>query len=146
MRAMARMAKAPFAWLAGGGYDDVEEFDDVEETAPVVTEFEKKQEAAEAQARAVTRYAAASLLDDLPAPLPPDLTPALKEWCRGLSREECIEICGARPEAVSSHIQCVFLLPSVRKVSALPTTEWPREPLPGWGNGSPHFLSSAYAI
>lgn len=146
LRAMRRLAGAPFAWLGGGDYEDEPDFDEADEVLPGVSEFEKRQEAAEAQAIDVIRYAAASVLYDVPAPLPPPLPPALREWCRGLSRDECLAICGARPEAVSSHIKVVFLLPDVRKVCALPTAQSEREPLADYDNGSPHFLSAACSI
>jgi hypothetical protein len=144
MRALGRAAAAPFAWLGGGGYDDTD-FDEIDDRESVINEREAKMEAAEAQAREVTRYAAASLIDDAPAPLPADLPPALREWCRGLSRDESLAICGARPEAVSAHIQGIFMLPDVRKVQKLPAAQWPGEPSPEYDDGSLDVAPS-YAI
>jgi hypothetical protein len=128
-KTLGRVLTAPIRFLFGGGGGGYPELDDEpeavdEELGPDAALRERQQETAMNLARAVTRYAAASVVDDAPAMLPPELTPELKSWCRGLDRDECLALCEASREAVSAHIQRLFMIDGVRAVQPLPTVEW----------------------
>lgn len=140
-----RLATAPLHLLAGGGGGDMPSLPCNDEIDAAVAAREAAMDTGQKLASIVQRYAAESVIDDAPAPLPPDLPPALREWCRGLSRDEALDICGARPEAVNAHVQGVFLLPGVRSVQRLPTAHWPKEPS-SWTSDSYLEPTPAYAI
>jgi hypothetical protein len=95
-------------------------------------------------ANKIMAWAADSIIADAPAPLPPRLPIALREWLPGLTRAECETLINADETAVSSHIQRLFALPGVRPVQRLaPLREWPEEPSLAFDEGSPSFVSYA---
>jgi hypothetical protein len=75
-------------------------------------------------------YAADSVVEDRPADVPAGLTPELKRWAQGLSRDECETLLMSDERGISAHIQGVFHLPGVRRAAPLPPARWSQESSP----------------
>ncbi|QOZ66392.1 hypothetical protein [Bradyrhizobium arachidis] len=80
-------------------------------------------------ARSVLAWAADSIIDDRPAPVPTWLPRELKNWLPGLTRDEVETLVSSDNQAISAHIREIYALNGVRKVQPLPAAEWPPEPV-----------------
>jgi hypothetical protein len=146
---MGRVAMAPIRFidrlLVGGDggsppeiqevrrYDDTESIDSADRQAMYIE-----------LANRIMAWAADSIVDDAPAPLPAKLPIALREWLPGVTRDECCVLLNADEKAVSAHIQRLFALRGLRPVQHLtPLREWPAEPSLPFDEGSLSFVSSA---
>jgi hypothetical protein len=122
----AAIVSAPFRLLFGGGGsrgrepipEVAQEFEIPPAPGPDYTEM-YRQIAIQMQAWAVE-----SLLADEIKPVPTKWPRDVKEWAKGLSREECFVLIDAPERAVVGHISGVFDMPRVRKVGPLPATAW----------------------
>lgn len=95
---------------------------------PPPLEIPKKSDASvyEDIADAIMRWACDSVLADRPAPVPPGLPIATREWLTGLTRDECEGIVESDRADVLAHIRGKCPLLGVRSVQRLPrVTEWP---------------------
>lgn len=79
-------------------------------------------------ARSVRAWAADSIIDDRPAPVPTWLPRELKSWLPGLTREEVETLLSSDNPAISAHIRKIYALSGIRKVQPLSAAEWPPEP------------------
>ena len=76
----------------------------------------------------VLLWAAESLIDDRPAPVPAELPQEIKWWLPCLSHEECEAIINAERGEISLHLQGIRTLAGVRPVQALDPAPWPASP------------------
>jgi hypothetical protein len=114
-------------------YDDAEPLDAADRQAMYIE-----------LANRIMAWAADSIVDDAPAPLPEKLPIGVREWLPGMTRDECRALINAHEKAVSAHIQRLFALPGLRPVQPLtPLREWPAEPSLAFDEGSPSFVSYA---
>ncbi|MEH2499560.1 hypothetical protein V1294_006039 [Bradyrhizobium sp. AZCC 1678] len=89
-------------------------------------------------------WAAESLLADAPQPLPTKWPRNVKEWARGLNREECFTLVDAPERAIIAHISRLFAMPRVRKLQPLPAAKWVKqEPIADPCFGQPSFATIA---
>ncbi|MHC2576578.1 hypothetical protein ACVI1J_001710 [Bradyrhizobium diazoefficiens] len=120
-----------FAGLLGGAADGPPAGD-----SPLVSDL--KSELAERKsladnhdkiARSVLAWAADSIIDDRPAPVPTWLPRELKNWLPGLTRNEVETLISADNQAFSAHVRRIYVLKGVRKVQPLEPAEWAPEPV-----------------
>ena len=78
-------------------------------------------------AMAVQTWAAESLIADERLPVPTSWPRSVKDWAKGLDREECFAIIDAPEHAVIGHISQVFAMPRVRSVQPLPAVGWRKQ-------------------
>jgi hypothetical protein len=128
LMAIGRAATWPLRALIGGGGGGMPAPQAVAEdgASDPAAERERAMALGNELAAIVLGYAADSVIDDAPAPMPETLPPELRAWVRGLSREECQTLLQSDLRGVSAHIQGVFALQGVRKVQPLPTADWSR--------------------
>lgn len=134
LKAIAGVALAPFRMLGnlvgGGGGGWTPQLPEMPEDKGPDPEVERQRRVAEGVvlANAMIGYASDSIIDQCPAPLPPQLTPPLREWARGLSEAECSLIMSASENDVNAHIAGLIDIEGVRSVQPLPTATWGRKP------------------
>lgn len=92
-------------------------------------------------ARMALLWCADSIVADRPVPVPSSLPRAVKEWMKGLSREECERVISSEKTAISAHIRKLFALPGVRPVQPLAAAEW--SPAPVSIEPAPEFVLAA---
>jgi len=86
-------------------------------------------------AATVLGWCADSLMGDRPAPLPPRLPIALREWLPGLSRQECEIVVNCEIVDISAHCRGFFAISGVRPLGPLPLLGgWPARPGAESGN------------
>jgi hypothetical protein len=131
-----RVVTAPFrivdAMLGGGsmwGLPELPTPSDVPATdAPAGEASRKDMELASArEANVVLGWAAESIIDDEPAPLPNPhrCSRATSSWLRGLTRDECELLINSDEKATSAHLRGRREIPGVRKVQPLEPAPWP---------------------
>lgn len=144
-----RVAAAPFLALANpfGGGGDVPA---VPEVAPTMAEDEAEagpdmDKVYKELANIVMAWAANSIVDGQPGPLPPHprLPRSLAEWLRGIELDEAHAIINASENEVSAHLRSRELIPGVRSVRPLEPATWPEKPQFACDQGSPSFVSYA---
>lgn len=149
-RVIFRIGIAPLRFidrvLVGGDYSSPQEIPEVRphDGAEPTDNFDRQAHYLTVANRIVT-WAADSIAAGRPLPLPSNNIPiGLREWAPGLTRDECCVLIKADEEAVSAHLQGLFALPGVRRVSRLsPLTVWPAGTLPAFDRGSAGFVSCA---
>lgn len=133
-RSIGRGLAAVFRVLpfgGGGGNGPIEPpqiADEVEELQPTVRPSSCSVADAflDAMADHAITWAANSIVDDAPAPLPDDLDPALREWLPGLTREQCEALISRTPLEVAAHLRGPWPIPGVPKLQRLqPLGRWP---------------------
>jgi hypothetical protein len=92
-------------------------------------------------ARLVLLWCADSIVADRPVPVPSSLPRDVKEWMKGLSREECERVISSDKTAISAHVRKLFALPGVRRVQPLAAAEW--SPAPVSIEPAPEFVLAA---
>lgn len=137
----------------GGGMPELPDLSELREPrAPApdpkgdayIAEHEAQMERGRLMANALMGYCADSVVDDCPAELPNQLSPELKSWARGLSRDECVAIMSADERTVHAHIAGLFHMPDVRRVTSLPPATWGSKP-PADDAANDLDFSSGYA-
>lgn len=81
-------------------------------------------------ARMLQTWCADSMIEGRPLPVPPSLPRDIKEWSKGLTRDECDIVLNATRAAAIAHIRGLFKLPNVRKIEPLAAAEWKSAPKP----------------
>ena len=128
LAALGRAATWPLRALAGGGGGMPMPAPDVvtEPGTDPVAERERSLAVGREMAAIIQKYAAESFLSDAPAQMPVGLSPELRAWARGLTREECVALIDADETDVSAHLDGIFLLAGVARVVPRPMAQWSR--------------------
>jgi hypothetical protein len=96
-------------------------------------------------ARRVQDHCADCVIEGRLAGPPPSFPRDVRDWLRGIDRDECERVLNAEKTAVCAHLRGIFKLPDVRKLQPLPAVVWPPEPAPYEADeGHPGFLFTAY--
>ena len=133
-RAAGRIVAAPFAALGSIFEGEGRDF-----TPPQVQEYDADEYEPSSGpdmdavyrelANIVMTWAAVSIMDGKPAPLPPPpkMPRALSEWLRGISLDEAHAIINATENEVFAHLRARELISGVRSVRPLEPAVWPAE-------------------
>lgn len=140
-RFAGRVIAAPFAAIGAVIGGDAAVLPTIDLPEPIETTTHDNSEAYRQIADAVMRWACDLVIDDRPAPLPPGLPLAVREWLPGLTRAECEDIVESEQADVLANLQGVCTIVGVRSVQPLAAvSEWPArksEPTPDLEVGSP---------
>lgn len=146
-RFAGRIVAAPFAAFGAMVGGEAAAPPQIDLPPPIETTTNDNSEVYKQIADAIMRWACDSVIDDRPAPLPPGLPLAVKEWLPGLSRDECEAIVESEQNDVLAHFLGRCPIVGVRSVQPLtPVGEWPAresEPTPEAEIGSPSLNAPA---
>ncbi|MHC2844830.1 hypothetical protein [Bradyrhizobium diazoefficiens] len=150
MRILAALGRA-FAWLFGlpgrllGGLFGGSLTPPPAGDSPLVADLKEELAARQGEdvdhakdARLVLLWCADSIVADRPVPVPSSLPRVVKEWLKGLSRDECELVISWEKTAISAHIRKLYALPGVRPVQPLPAAKW--APAPATVAPAPDFV------